>query len=252
MKVIIGKYKNWVGPYQIAEFLLEPLTWFKPKRKNKLQQALNEHQEPHDALCHKFGEWLATRKDGSDTYLTKICLWIESKKKRKVKIQIDPWDTWSMDATLSMLILPMLKQLNVTKHGAPHVEDKDVPKELRSTSAPSKENEWDIDENHFKRWEWVMSEMIWAFEQLNDDNNDAQFHSGESEILWQALDKDYNPIGKPEDIKSKTKHEGVVTYQMVKGPNDTSVYDAKGHKKHAARIANGLRLFGTYYRGLWD
>jgi len=251
MKVHIGKYTNWVGPYQIAEFLLEPLTWFKPKRKNKLQQALDEQQEPHDELCHKFGDWLATRKDGSDTYLTKICQWIESKKKRKIKIQIDPWDTWSMDATLSMLILPMLKQLNVTKHGAPHVEDKDVPKELRSTSAPAKENEWDIDENHFKRWEWVMGEMIWAFEQLNDDDKDAQFHSGESEILWQALDKDHNLIGKPEDIKSGTKHEGVVTYQMVKGPNDTSKFDKKGHEKHHKRIQNGTMLFGKYFRSLW-
>ena len=252
MKVHIGKYKNWIGPYQIAEAVLFPLTWFNPNRLSKLEQALSETQDPHDELCHKFGTWLATRKDGSDTYLTKVCHWIESKKNRKVKIQIDPWDTWSMDSTLSMLILPMLKQLNKNKHGAPCVEDKDVPKELRSTNAEPKENEWDTDSNHFKRWDWVMSEMIWAFEQLNDDDNGAQFHSGEFEILWQALDKDHNPIGEPEDIKSRTKHEGVVSYQMVKGPNDTSKYDMKGHKKHEARIANGLRLFGTYYRGLWD
>jgi len=28
--------------------------------------------------------------------------------------------------------------------------------------------------------------------------------------------------------------------------------DYKGLKAHNARIANGLRLFGKYYRALWD
>jgi len=252
MKVHIGKYTTWIGPYQIAEFLLEPLLWFKPRPPSKLEQALSETQDPHNELCHKFGDWLASRKDGSDTYLTKVCQWINSKKKRKIKIRIDPWDTWNMNDTLAIIILPMLKQLKANKHGSPHVEDADVPKHLRSTAAPAKENEWDIDDNHHARWDWVMDEMIWAFEQLCDDDNDAQFHSGNSEILWQALDKDGNLIGEPEPMGSRNKPEGVITYQMVKGPNDTSVYDLEGHKKHAARIDNGLRLFGVYYRGLWD
>ena len=260
MKVHIGKYCNYWGPYQIAEFLLEPLTWFKPKRKNKLQQALDEQQEPHEALCHKFGTWLATRKDDSDTYLTNICQWIESKKKRKVKIQIDPWDTWSMDSTLSMIILPMLKQLKATTHGSQIVDLEDVPVELRGTSTEEYDNQLTLDfykteeELHpdlHDRWNWVIDEMIWTFEQLNDDDNDAQFHSGESEILWQALDKDHNPIGEPEDIKSRTNHEGVTSYQMVKGPNDTSCYDVEAHKRNNERIRQGLILFGKYFRGLW-
>jgi hypothetical protein len=52
-------------------------------------------------------------------------------------IKIDKWDTWSMDHTLSPIILPMLKQLKEVKHGAPNVEDEDVPEHLRSTSAPA-------------------------------------------------------------------------------------------------------------------
>ena len=31
---------------------------------------------------------------------------------RKVSIRIDRWDTYDMDQTLAMLIVPMLKQLN--------------------------------------------------------------------------------------------------------------------------------------------
>lgn len=86
------------------------------------------------------------------------------------QVQIDPWDTWNMDHTLAEIALPMLIQLKATKHGAPYVDDSDVPEELQSTSAPPKENEWDTDENHFKRWDWVMDEMIYSFNsKANDD-----------------------------------------------------------------------------------
>ena len=81
-----------------------------------------------------------------------------------VEVQIDPWDTWSMDYTLAYIVLPMLRQLKETKHGAPSVDDEDVPEDLRSTSAPPKENEWDTDEFHFDRWDWVLDEMIYAFD----------------------------------------------------------------------------------------
>jgi hypothetical protein len=78
-----------------------------------------------------------------------------------------------MDTTLAHIILPMLKQLNKVKHGAPNVDDEDVPEELKSTSAPPKEDVWDTDANHFKRWDWVMNEMIWAFEyKLKDTDLD--------------------------------------------------------------------------------
>jgi hypothetical protein len=280
MKVNIGPYTTWIGPYQIAELLMKPRWWIRDLilwcrgsqiRKlsmwdrighdskkidgaelNETDEANYQEDEYRRNADHNFGDWLSENRNGGDSWLLKVCLWIERKKKRKVEIRIDKYDTWSMDATLSMIILPMLKQLKATKHGAPLVDDKDVPKELRSTSAPKKENEWDTDENHFKRWDWVLDEMIWTFEQLNDDDNDSQFHTGKSEMLWQALDKDGNHIGVPEDMKSRTKHEGVVTYEMVKGPNDTSVFDKKGYEKHHNRIQNGLILFGKYYRGLWD
>lgn len=88
------------------------------------------------------------------------------------EVIIEPFDTWSMDHTLSLIIVPMLKQLKETQHGAPYVDDEDVPEEIRSTSAPPKENDWDVDGNHFKRWEWVMDEMIWAFTQIKEDEID--------------------------------------------------------------------------------
>lgn len=92
---------------------------------------------------------------------------------QKIKIHIDPWDTWSMDHTLAPIILPMLKQLKATKHGAPWVAVADVPKELR----PSKkdilnyEKDGSTDPKFFERWDWVLDEMIYAFDcKVNKDD----------------------------------------------------------------------------------
>jgi hypothetical protein len=41
-------------------------------------------------------------------------------------------------------------------------------------------------------------------------------------------------------------------YQMGHGPKDTYVCDYDGIKKVEERMANGFRLFGKYYQGLWD
>jgi len=238
MKVKIGKFTTWLGPYQLAEKLC---FWAKPVTD---ENGFKEKPE----WVHTFGEWLAhghiekkgkifklSRNERHETLLYKLLQWIESKKKRKVKIQIDPWDTWNMDGTLSMIILPMLKQLKATKHGSPMVEDKDVPKGLglRSTEADEKENDWDSDSNIHERWDWVMDELIWTFEQLNDEDNDAQFHTGEHDIYFEKV-------------------EGETYSEMKTGPKDTHVFDKKGYKAHQKRIAKGLVLFGKYYQGLWD
>lgn len=85
-------------------------------------------------------------------------------KNRKIIIRIDPQDVWNVDNTLAYIILPILKKLKESKHGSPFVDDEDVPDELKSTSAEPKENTWDIDSNHHKRWAYVLDEMIFAFE----------------------------------------------------------------------------------------
>jgi hypothetical protein len=108
-------------------------------------------------------------------------IWFD-RRTQKVKVKIDRWDTWSMDHTLAPIILPMLVQLKETKHGSPWVDDEDVPGELRSTNAPPKENDWDTDDFHHLRWDWVLDEMIWAFEQkCRDDWMDDYDYSWDSE-----------------------------------------------------------------------
>ena len=203
MKVSIGPYKNWVGPYQIADLL--KYVGVSEKRCQEIGAALPE--------------WVTT-----------VCIWVESKRARKVKIKIDRWDTWNMDKTLAMIILPMLKQLKETKHGSPLVDIEDVPEHLRFNGTPQNEDmqlhldfgtevtekfEKDAWETVHNRWNWVLDEMIWTFEQLQPDND------------WEL--------------------------QYIVGVDFKSVkFDEEGIRKHSDRIHNGLKLFGLYYRGLWD
>ena len=230
MKVYIGPYRSWIGPYQIAEALCfwAPTVTDEYGIKNK------------PGWVHDFGSWLAGGDD-NNSQLMKLCQWIESKRTRKIRVKIDRWDTWSMDHTLSYIILPMLRQLNETKHGAPGTDDEDVPDHLRSTSAAPKENEWDTDSNHFLRWDWIMAEMIFAFECQLDDTWEEKYWTGE----W----------GKPDFIKGEKEYPNPVTgemestYQINSG---TRKCDWDGLKKEQERIANGFRLFGKYYQALWD
>lgn len=93
--------------------------------------------------------------------------WFGYYPKQRTSIKIHKWDTWSMDDALAPIILPMLVQLKETKHGAPMVDMKDVPKELRATKKQLNEylKGGDTDPHHFERWDWILDEMIWAFEQ---------------------------------------------------------------------------------------
>lgn len=142
---------------------------------------------------------------------------------RQIDIRIDPFDTWSMDHTLALIIVPMLKQLKATKHGAPLTDDEDVPEHLRSTAAPPKENNWDVDANHFKRWDWIIDEMIWAMEQVIKDD-DGQFY-------------DCSEVDEEADVNTQV-------HQMK--------IDREGLKQYHERIQNGCRLFGKYFQALWD
>ena len=219
MKVYTSKYRNhWVSPYTICEKLC---WWREIDYDEPWVKRVNAVLEPVMSLWQSF---------------------LDTVHPRVEYVKIDYWDTWSMDETLTPIILPMLRQLREHKHGAPSTDDADVPANLRSTTRSAqkaKKNSWDSDGNHFRRWDWIMDEMIWAFEQLADDSWEEQYFSGKSDIIW-VPSKELDAKGKP------------LTYEMKKGPKDTRKYDSKGYAKHSARIDNGLRLFGKYFRALWD
>lgn len=207
MKIYIGPYKNWVGPYQIADALC---FWAKRDQFNRKPD-----------WVHNFGTWMATKKDGTDSWLSKVCQWVHEKQERKVKIKIHPYDTWNMDSTLALIIVPMLKQLKESKHGIGNIDPSDCPPELKGNFNPEDHETWYSPE----RWNWFMDELIWTFTQFDPE-----------------LDEE----GKYFD------HSGV---DSSKGPSEAIMgikVDSEGLKAYNDRIDNGLRLFGKYYRALWD
>jgi hypothetical protein len=220
MKIYIGPYTNYFGPYQIAEKIL---FW-------------KDTYDDDDDAIDRLGDWLAKNRKGKDSWLTKFCCWVDSKKKRKVNIRIDYTDIWSMDNTLAMVIVPMLEKLRENVAGGPFVDDEDVPEHLRSTAAPAlteeQKNCGHTDDNWFKRWEWVLDEMIWTFQQHSNDGWEEQYYSGE--VDWSLV--------KDEDSSSST---------LVTGPNHTFKSNSEGIKKHRERMSNGRRLFAKYYESLW-
>lgn len=215
MKVYLSGYRyHWLSPYTILE---KVFFWREIDYDEPVIERWSNRLNPLCVAAQKFLDFVHPKIE---------------------YVKIDHYDTWSMDHTLSHIILPMLKQLKKDKHGSPLVDDEDVPEELRSTSAPAKENDWDIDDNHFKRWDWVMDEMIQAFEcKVNDDWED-QYRSGEHDM--RSVPCAWDADGKP------------TLYTFEDGPNNTYKCDYDALFAHHKRNANGFRLFGKYYEGLWD
>jgi hypothetical protein len=216
MKVLMNGYPDhWLSPYTIVNYIFFWTDWSKCARSQEFISDKKYIDHP---------EWV-------EPWVNRLAPFCEALQKvRKVihpqirYVKIDRYDTWSMDHTLAHIIHPMLVQLKETKHGAPFTDDDDVPKELRSWMAEPKENEWDTDSNHFKRWDYILGEMIWAFEQELKDDDESQFydHSESNDV------KDWNE--KMDKLK----------------------VDREGLEAHQKRKANGFRLFGKYYSALWD
>jgi hypothetical protein len=118
----------------------------------------------------------------------------------------------------------MLIQLKETKHGFGFINDEDVPKHLRSIYA-FPDNEWEWDKNAEARYEYVLDEMIWAFTQLSDVHSEDKFF-------------DHTEVDNNEkDFMKQMKAIKI---------------DRDGINAHNERIDNGLKLFGKYFRTLWD
>jgi hypothetical protein len=200
MRVYISNYRNhWLSPYTILE---KVFFWREIDYDEPLIERWSDRLQP---LC---------------VFLQRVLDLVHPKINY---VKIDRWDSWSADHTLALIILPLLQQLKTTKHGAPFVDDEDVPEHLRSTSAPPKQNDWDVDSRHFDRWDWVLDEMIWSFGRLCTDDDEAQFY-------------DHSECADDDFMESVSKLK----------------VDREGLRQHQLRRANGFRLFGKYYQNLWD
>jgi len=208
MKIYISNYRNhWISPYTILKKIC-----FWEKDEDRIYNIKDDPNNPYKKWVNSLNPICKVLQNILDFIHPQI---------RYVKI--DRWDSWSMDHTLAHIIHPMLIQLNETKHGAPYTDDEDVPDEIKSTNVEPKENEWDTDSNHFKRWDYILNEMIWAFEQELKDDDESQFFD-HSEALGLPFEQTLDKV--------KVDREGLVAHQK--------------------RKANGFRLFGRYFQNLWN
>lgn len=227
MNIKIGRYPSRLNATLYADYMTEKYgyDWPPESKQTKFERFLDKLDDVIQACYRPINYFL-------------------DKREQKISVKIDRWDTWSMDHTLAHIIVPMLKQLKETKHGAPYVDKEDTPEALWPNEAEealyAKDGQTDI--HFFARWDYVMDEMIFAFESKLDDSWEEQFTSGEHDRITVPVDKDGNEVDK----------EDAVYYEWRKGPNDTFEIDMDGMKAYQDRITNGFRLFGKYYEALWD
>jgi hypothetical protein len=203
MKVKLGPFKEHISTHKIKRKYLKLMygdVWF-------------EIEEPQYIWLDHLVVGLLDAVDFCLEPLNKI-------NQRKVKVKYHNYDTWNLDHTLALIILPGLKQLKAENHGYPSVNPDDLPTACLKDAEGS------------EQWEWVMDEMIWAFNEIaNDYPGENTFYTGNVDIIW-----------KKEDGLSHMEH----------GPNHTFSIDFDSRKKYDDRIQRGLILFGKYYRNLWD
>lgn len=136
-------------------------------------------------------------------------------KQRKIRVKIDPWDTWSMDDTLAHIIWPMLLQIKKNNRGFP------------STLLPDNWNVLNEEERDAaekwagERWREILDKMIFSFEMIIEDHEDR--------ALLAALYKD------------------------TEAPSDEAWAEyRKKHQDRSDKIQEGLDLFGMHLRDLWE
>ena len=88
-------------------------------------------------------------------------------------IKVDDYDVWGADYTLAQIIHPTLIKLKEKKHGSPQVDNEDVPEELRATEEELRlyNEQAETDEKYHDRFEYVLDEMIFAFDYSKNEKH---------------------------------------------------------------------------------
>lgn len=159
MKVYINNYRNhWLSPYTICEKIF---FWREIDYDEPIIERLSNFLKPFCIGLQKFRNFISPKIN---------------------YVKIDYWDTWSLYSTLAIIALPMLKQLRESKHGSGFVDMNDVPESMRCTDTEDYDPQYTFDfyrepdlqkiqcDIH-DRWDWVLDEMIFAFQYVLDEEN---------------------------------------------------------------------------------
>lgn len=229
MKVHIGPYQGWWRSYFYVNYMDKKYNYKWDEPNTNLEKILEK--------CAESLDWFYS------VTINKYFAW----KKRKIKVKIHDYDTWSMDNTLAHIILPMLKQLKATKRGSPYIDIEHVPEHLRLTerekavfehgyydeSLNATDEELEAVSNKFhEQWNWVIDQMIWSFEQ---------------ELEEYDTHKNYYDPYEPGDIIDDDDTIFDKEWRMKMGKFNNDKYKAYHERKQL-----GFVLFGRYYQALWD
>ena len=112
MIVYINGYKDhWISPYTILDYAFFWTEWSKCNRNKSFQDSIDVKNDTKKFVERP--EWVDKWADRLEP-ISCVIRWVWDKIDRKIDyVKIDRWDTWSMDHTLSYIILPMLKQLQI-------------------------------------------------------------------------------------------------------------------------------------------
>lgn len=239
MKVYIGPHRNsWVSTQGVFRW------WIEYNHPGKTYYEVEEEDytawdKRIEKVLDKFYDWV----------LEPLNNHLFSKLERKVKVRIDPYDTWGMDHTLAYIVLPMLKQLKATKHGSPYVDQEDLPEELRLTEREKKvfdDAHWDKSVNateeeieaaskkFFSQFDWMLDQMIWSFEQEHDEDEHKHY---------------YDPYLPDEPLEVS---ESNFDWETPEWRRKMGKYNSEKQKAYAAKKQLGFTLFGKYFQSLWD
>ena len=87
-------------------------------------------------------------------------------RKQRISVRIDSHDVWNLDSTLAHIIVPALKKYLEETHSYGIVDNEDVPESLRVEDPYNPGEELGV-----ARWEYVVREMIVAFETILEDED---------------------------------------------------------------------------------
>jgi len=127
-----------------------------------------------------------------------------TKKKRKIKVRIDNYDTWNAGDTLALIAAPLLRKwLEAKLCGAPRTDFKDVPKRLRPKGSKQKLKEikasFETDKFYFDRWKWIVGEMLFALESAHNNWEDKYYASKDYDsmrVIEKRIANGYRLFGK--------------------------------------------------------
>lgn len=179
MKVYIGKYLNWVGPYQLARML----------------RRIGVSTEK----CESIGDYL------DNTWLRGFTNWIYKHRKRTIIVKIDDYDCWSAYYTISLIAKPLIEKLREQKHGIPMSVFCDEYNEIMGMNAyydekfdgPLHKRMRELEDEADKRWDDILLAMIYSFDQIiknescvDSDEPDISHYDDAKE--WRAIMNEYN------------------------------------------------------------